>query len=247
MTWQIFLFLSAGVMAGIVNVAAGGAKLFLFPMLIAAGLPPLVANATGTLAVWPALLPAIYVYRSEFRGKARALSLQMAPALAGAVVGAIALIWSSESAFVSVIPFLLIIAVSAILLGNRLAVLAQRIFPGGRMKSVTGVLMFGTGCYAGYFGAGFGFILLAILSIAGLGMREANITKNLFGFAMNSAALIPLMFSGLIEPVAAGFVVIGAFLGGYLGARLTMIVSDTWLRAGVSIIGVVLTASFLFR
>jgi len=74
----------AGLFGGIVNAAAGGAKLFVFPMLLAAGLPPLVANATGTAGVWPSQLAAIWVFREHLRDKIRDLIRQMLPALAGA-------------------------------------------------------------------------------------------------------------------------------------------------------------------
>ncbi len=244
---QTVLFLVAGFLGGIVNAAAGGAKLFVFPLLLAAGLPPLVANATGTAAVWPSQLPAIWVLRHELLDDLRSLVRQMLPALAGALVGALALIWSSEKAFLAVIPALLMIAVGAILLGNRLAIVMQRLFPGDRLNSVAGVLLFATGVYGGYFGAGYGFILLAVLTVTGLGMRKANATKNLFAFSMNSVAVIPLALSGLIDWVAAGTVVMGALVGGYVGARLTQSLPETSLRIAVAGLGVVLTASFLLR
>lgn len=248
MTLQILLFLGAGLAGGVVNAAAGGAKLFVFPLLLAAGLPPLAANATSTVAVWPSQLPAIWVFRKELLENLRGLFRQMIPALAGAFCGAMALIWSSEAAFLAVIPVLLTIAVGAILLGNRTADLAQRLFPGDRLKSATGVLLFFSGVYGGYFGAGYGFILIAVLSLAGgVGLRRVNATKNLFAFCMNTTAVVPLAFSGLIDWVAAGTVLIGALAGGYLGARLTLAVPENVLRAVVAGLGVVLTASFLLR
>ncbi|AKH98881.1 putative permease [Hoeflea sp. IMCC20628] len=247
MTLQIALFLVAGLFGGIVNAAAGGAKLFVFPMLLAAGLPPLVANATGTAGVWPSQLAAIWVFREHLRDNIRGLIGQMLPALAGAFCGALALIWSSEAAFLAVIPVLLIIAVGAILLGNRLAEIAQRLFPGDRLKPVTGFLLFASGVYGGYFGAGYGFILLAVLSVTGLGLRQANASKNLFAFCMNTIAVIPLSFSGLIDWVAAGSVLTGSLIGGYFGARLSQAVPEKYLRAGVAGVGVILTASFLLR
>jgi len=247
MSGQIWLFVAAGVLGGIVNAAAGGAKLFVFPMLLAAGLPPLVANATGTAAVWPSQLPAIWVLRHDLLNSFRGLARQILPALAGAFCGAIALIGSSEKAFLAVIPVLLIIAVTAIFFGNRLTAVMQQLFPGKRIDRVVMVLLFATGVYGGYFGAGYGFILLAVLSLTGMSMRQANATKNLFAFSMNTVAVVPLALSGLIDWVAAGTVLIGALGGGYLGARLTQVVPDKFLRVGVAGIGTVLTATFLLR
>lgn len=248
MTAQLWLFVAAGVLGGAVNSAAGGAKLFVFPMLIAAGLPPLAANATSTVCMWPAQLPALLIYRRDLGADARALLRQMAPALVGGLCGALALIMSSEAAFLAAIPALLAISVIAIVLGKRLTALMQRAFPGDRLKSAAGALLFGAGFYGGYFGAGLGFMLIAVLSAAGgAGLHQANATKNLFAFCINSAAVIPLALSGLVDWVAAAGVLIGGMLGGYLGARLIRRIPEKLLRGGVAALGVVLTASFLLR
>lgn len=248
MSLQILLFALAGVVGGVVNAAAGGAKLFVFPMLLAAGMPPLAANATGTVALWPALLPAAWVLRADLMQKARELLRLMIPALLGALCGALALIWSSEAAFLAAIPFLLLLAVGAILLGNRAVDVMRWLFPGDRLKAATGVLLFAVGFYGGYFGAGMGFMLLAVLSVAGgIGLRQANASKMLFAFCINTTAVVPLAFSGLVDWSAAMAVLLGGMAGGYLGAKLTQMVSERVLRVTVASLGLVLTASFLLR
>lgn len=248
MIGETAIFLAAGVAGGAVNVAAGGAKLFVFPLLLAAGLPPLTANATGTIALWPAQLPGAWMHRHDLAQDKRALLLRMLPALVGALCGALALIWSSEAVFLSAIPVLLLIAVVAVLLGNRTVAIMQRLFPGRRLQAAAGVLLFGSGFYGGYFGAGLGFMLLAVLTVAGeTGLRRANASKNLFAFCINTTAVLPLALSGLVAWPAAGSVLIGGLFGGYLGARVVQRIPETVLRVGVSIIGLLLTASFLLR
>ena len=245
---QVVLFIAAGVVGGAVNAAAGGAKLFVFPLLLAAGLSPLAANATGTVALWPAILPAVWVFRADLMAKWRDLFIAMIPSLVGALFGALALIWSSESAFLAAIPVLLLIAVAAIILGNRAVDVMARLFPGNRLKAATGVLLFGVGFYGGYFGAGLGFMLIAVLSVGGgVGMRQANASKVLFAFFINLTAVIPLSFSGLVDWVAALAVLAGGIVGGYLGARLTQRVSERVLRVSVASLGLVLTLSCLLR
>ncbi len=247
MTSDLGLFFAAGLIGGIVNAAAGGAKLFVFPMLLAAGLPPLAANATGTVAIWPAQLPAAWVYRKELIGGARELLRRMLPALAGGLAGAGALIFSSETAFMSFIPFLLVLAVIAIMLGPRLANLMHRAFPRGRLQTVAGLLLFGCGFYGGYFGAGLGFMLLAVLSVAGaVPLHRANAEKNLFAFCLNTVAVVPLSLSGLVDWEAGAGVLAGGLVGGYAGARMTRKLPEEPMRIGVAAVGVVLTASFLF-
>lgn len=247
MTAQIALFLAAGFAGGVVNAIAGGAKLFVFPMLLAAGLPPLAANATGTVAVWPAMLPTAWVYREMVAREARRLVRMVLPALVGALCGALAMIGSSEGAFLSVIPALLILAVGSILLGDRLAALAQRYLPGDRLKAALGALLFAIGFYGGYFGAGMGFMLVAALTAAGGALREANATKNLFAVAINTVAVVPLALSGLVDWVAAATVLIGGVFGGYVGARLSLSMPVTLLRGAISVMGLALTAAFLLR
>ena len=245
---EFLLFLAAGLVGGAVNAAAGGAKLFVFPMLLASGLPPLTANATGTVALWPAQLPAAWVYRRELAAEGKALGRRAWPVLLGAVAGALALINSSEAAFVAIVPFCLALAVGAIAIGDRLPRLVARVAPGGAGALLTGGLLFLCGVYGGYFGAGMGFMLLAVLTLSGVSdMQHANAQKNLLAFAINSAAVVPLALSGLADWLAAAGVLAGGLAGGYVGAHLTRLVPPRPLRYAVAALGVTLTISFLLR
>jgi uncharacterized membrane protein YfcA len=245
---ELLLFLAAGVVGGAVNAAAGGAKLFVFPLLLGAGLPPLMANATGTVALWPAHLPAVWVYRRELAVEGARFWRRAWPVLIGALTGAFALIASSEAAFVAIVPFCLALAVGAILAGNRLPLLVRRWAPGGVGVVLTAVLLFLCGVYGGYFGAGMGFMLLAVLTLAGsVDMQTANAQKNLLSFSINTTAVVPLSLSGLVDWRAAVAVLVGGLIGGYFGATLTRLIPQNVLRWGVGILGVVLTLSFLLR
>lgn len=248
MTMDVLLFLAAGIVGGAVNAAAGGAKLFVFPMLLATGLPPLAANITQGVALWPAQLPAIWVYRRELAGDMKRLWRQMIPALGGALLGALVMVNSSNEAFVRVVPFLLIIAVAAIVLGPRTTVLMRRAFPGDRLDTAVAVLLAVFGFYGGFFGAGLGFMLLAVLSVSsGLGVARVNGAKNLFAFAIQSVAVVPMMLSGLVDWLAASCVLVGGIAGGYLGASLVRRLPEPLVRIGVAGLGLVLTLSFLLR
>lgn len=245
---EILIFLAAGLVGGVVNAAAGGAKLFVFPMLVATGIPPVAANATSTVAVWPAQLPAAWVYRRELLRRPRLVLMRMLPVLAGTLIGALALINSSDAAFLVVVPPLLVLAAGAILFGNRLSDLLRRLVPDRRLQPLSGVLLFACGLYGGFFGAGVGFMFLAVLSLVeDEGFGTANAQKNLIAFAMNTLAVGPLAYSGLVHWAAAGSVLLGGLAGGYLGARLTRLLPDTLMRALVAGMGLVLTAAFLIR
>lgn len=248
MTWTILLYLAAGLVGGAVNAAAGGAKLFVFPMLLATGLPPIAANVTQGVALWPAQLPAVWVYRRELAGELGRLWRQMIPALAGALLGAVIMVNSTDEAFLAVVPILLIIAVAAIILGPRTTDFMHWAFPGRRLDLVVGVLLAAIGVYAGFFGAGMGFMLLAVLSVSsGAGVSHVNGAKNLFAFGIQSVAVVPMMLSGLVDWVAAICVLSGGIVGGYVGASITRRLPDVWVRIGVALLGLVLTMSFLLR
>jgi uncharacterized membrane protein YfcA len=242
--WLIYL--AAGFAGGAVNASAGGAKLFVFPLLLASGLSPLAANVTAAVGLWPATLPAIWVWRHTLLADSRRLARQALPAIAGGLTGALLLVSSSNDAFVSVIPLLLGIAVAAIILGPRLSDLLRRALPPRALATMAGVLMFLTGVYGGYFGAGMGFMLIAVLTAAsGLAIHEANAAKNLMAVALSTTAVVPLMFSGLVDWNAALLVLAGGLAGGYAGGHLTRVIPARALRIGVAVIGVALTASFL--
>jgi hypothetical protein len=246
MNAEILIFLAAGVLGGAVNGAAGGAKLFVFPLLLASGLPPVAANVTQGIALWPAQLPAAWVYRRELAQDARALGRQMIPALFGALAGALVMVNASDEAFIAVVPLLLAVAVGAIVLGPRTTDLMRWAFPGERLGIATGVLLAAIGFYGGFFGAGMGFMLLAVLSAAaGTGIAHVNGAKNLMAFAIQSVAVVPMMLSGLADWVAVIFVLAGGVIGGWVGATVVRALPERVVRYGVAALGVILTTSFL--
>jgi len=247
MTVEILIFISAGLIGGMVNSAAGGAKLFVFPMLLASGLPPIAANVTQGVALWPSQLPAVWVYRRELIEDAKTLGQQLLPALLGALAGSVVMVNSGNEVFVRIVPVLLCVAVIAIVLGPKTSDLMRWAFPGERLRAATTVLLTLIGFYGGFFGAGMGFMLLAVLSAStGRGLGRVNGAKNLFAAAIQSAAVIPMMLSGFTDWLAASCVLVGGLVGGYCGASITRLLPEKPLRIGVAVLGLVLTTSFLF-
>jgi len=245
--WDLAFFAGAGVLGGAVNSLAGGAKLFVFPLLLASGLPPIVANATGTVALWPAQIPAVWLHRKELAKDIQAVIWRIIPSLVGALCGAFALIFSTEAAFLAVIPIVLVTAVVVVALGNRTAVLLVRYAPPRGRRFLTTLLMFIAGVYGGYFGAGLGFLLIAVVTLAGVtSIRSANAEKNLAATAINTTAVLPLLFSGLVNLPAAFVVLIGGLVGGYIGGHLSGQIPETPMRVMIAGLGLILTLAFLF-
>ena len=100
----------AAFLAGMINSVAGGGTLVSFPTLVWLGLPPVVANATNTVGIWPGSLGGAWGYRKELgRTEPRLLAL-VAPSLVGGILGALLLRWTPPATFGTLIPFLILFA-----------------------------------------------------------------------------------------------------------------------------------------
>ncbi|NNU80846.1 sulfite exporter TauE/SafE family protein [Halovulum dunhuangense] len=243
---EILTFLLAGVVGGAVNTAAGGAKLFVFPMLLAAGLPPVAANATSIVALWPAQMPAVWVQRASLPRDRKILLGHMAMVIVGALLGVYALISVGEQVFVSLVPFFLAIAVGTILFGERLGRWVRSLPVAGALPGL--VLLFVCGAYGGFFGAGVGFMLVAALLVSGMtDIRAANAHKNLLATVASTTAVLPLTLSGLVDWRAAVLVAAGGIVGGYAGALLLKLIPPFPLKVLISVMGIVLTLAFLYN
>ncbi len=236
----------AGLVGGMVNVAAGGAKLFVFPLLLSLGLPPLAANATGTVALWPSTLPGAFAPKgSSAKLDMKGLWGDIAANAVGGVAGVFLLVGLGERVFVSVVPFLLTAALLAIAFGNRISAFAIRV-NGGESRTLRRILLGICGLYAGYFGAGVGFFLMASMIASGTGhVHSAVRQKNLFAAVGNTAAVSVLAWSGLVSWLAAGIIFVFAVIGASIGAVIIPKISPTVLRGFILLMGTILTVRFV--
>src|SRR5436309_470073 len=100
----------AALLAGIINSIAGGGTLISFPALVWMGRPPIIANATNTVALWPGSFAGMIGFRRELGNIRRWLLLLTIPSLIGGAAGAVLLLRTSERTFVRIVPILLLIA-----------------------------------------------------------------------------------------------------------------------------------------
>ena len=238
----------AALVAGFVNAIAGGGTLLTFPALVAAGLSPLAANATSTVALLPAALSSMLGYRGELAGAQRWAALFAVPSLLGGGIGALLLLRTSNDAFERIVPFLVFGATALFLLQRPLlrlvrgahAPLLDDTALSARRPSLgllAGQLL--VGIYGGYFGAGIGILMLAALGLMGFtNIHRMNGLKNWGGFCMNLVAAIGFALGGIVRwPVAIGMAA-GSIVGGYLGARAAQRVPQDVVRAAVAVVGV---------
>ncbi len=249
MTIQTMMFLvGIGVFGGAWNALAGGATLFTFPALMAAGLPPVVANATNYLAMLPSNAAALPAYRRELAGVGSAIIPLLVVSGLGAVAGSLLLLVSGEAVFEALIPGLVLLATGLFAFGERLRKMMVDGLDGSSTNTLLYVALFLFSIYGGYFGAGLGIILLAIVQIMGFSsFHVANSLKNLLATSFTVLSIGVFGVSGLIAWPEAGVVMCGSTFGGYFGARCARLVNEKYLRVAVIAFGVILSAVYFAR
>lgn len=245
----IMLFLT-GILAGVCNAIAGGGTFFTFPAFLATGLPPVIANASNALAVWPGHALAIVDYRKELANPAVLNPLSVLVALIGAVCGALLLMHTTNATFVLLIPFLLLLATAVFAWGNAINGIVQlRLGNGERNSSaLLRAFEFIFAAYGGFFGAGLGVMLMAGLSIFGVrDIHIANAIKNLLATVITTVSVAVLWTYELVSLEHALPAFVGAIIGGLAGGRIARKIPAGLLRKLVITMGIVLSIFYFMQ
>ncbi|HVM26786.1 MAG TPA: sulfite exporter TauE/SafE family protein [Mycobacteriales bacterium] len=238
---QLAFVAAVALLAGGINSVAGGGSLVLFPALLAVGLPPLAANVTNTVSVWPGYVGTAFGYRPELRGQVRTVVVLGITAVAGGAVGAALLLTTDESVFEAVVPVLVIAAALLLALQTRVSVLVHRLpgSGGGLRSPLLHIAVFLASVYGGYFGGALGVILLAVLAVFLVGdLQRVNALRSVVALIVNTVALVAFALLGPVEWAAVAVAAPCALVGGYLGARLARRLPARALRWTVVVFGV---------
>jgi uncharacterized membrane protein YfcA len=242
----LLLLFAAGLWAGVQNALAGGGSFVTLPALIFSGLDARAANIASTLALFPGQTTTGYFGRKMVSG-AEGLRFRtlVIISLAGGVVGAGILLVTPSNVFGRMVPWLVLFATSLFAWGSfgpKSAKAGPRLGP-----RAAGVVQFLISIYGGYFGGGIGFLMLAALTAAGLGVKVAASTKNVLAAVMNAAAVAVFVFTPHIPWERVVTIGVAAILGGWLGAQLLKRVDERLIRGFVIVLGVALTIGLFFR
>lgn len=245
------LLLSAGLLAGLSNSIAGGGTFFSFPAFLAVGLPPVVANASNALAVWPANIVAAISYRKELADTRTSFKGSIVIALVGGASGAALLALVGNEAFSRSIPFLILFATLLFAFGQPLsgwlfppASASAPMHPGAFAR----VCEFSIALYGGFFGAGLGIMLMAGLLMLGVhDLQRNNALKNLLGAVITSTAVIVFIALDLVSWPHTLIAFAGATIGGMVGARIAQVLSPVWLIRVVTTVGLLLSVYYFVR
>jgi uncharacterized membrane protein YfcA len=230
----------AGIAAGTINTIVGSGTLITFPVLIALGYQPLVANVSNNIGLVPGSMTGAYGYRRELHGQRERVIQLGAVSIAGAAIGAALLLVLPSSAFDAIVPVLIAIALILVVVQPRLnASLDRRHREGHRSGAVRG-LVGACGIYGGYFGAAQGILLMGILGLAIEDtLQRLNGLKNVLAGLNNLTAGLIFVFAASVNWGVAGLIAAGSIIGGFLGARYGRRLSPTALRVLIVIVGTV--------
>ncbi len=248
---EILALVASAAIAGAVNAIAGGGTLLTFPTLLMLGTPPVVANATSTLALVIGTAGSIFGFRRQTAAVRHWLGPFVPVSLAGGLLGSALLTYSSPGFFARLVPFLILFATVLFLVQGAFRRLAKSVAaPAERGCAlwVAVAFQFAVAVYGGYFGAGIGILMLASLGFLGMAdIHEINALKNILGSLINLVAAIWFVGSGLIDWPKAGIMTVGALAGYYAGAHFSQRIPQQRVRVLITVIGFAMSAATFWK
>jgi uncharacterized membrane protein YfcA len=227
------------------NSVAGGGSFLTFPALVVAGVPSISANATNNAAMWFGTIGGARGYWSDVHPHKRMLYPVLAISVVGSLIGACLLLLTPAATFDRLIPWLLLFATAVFAVSP---LLAKGHDGDPEHQSWQLIVQFFVAIYGGYFGAGMGILMLAILAFSGLpSFNATNGMKNVLSVSINGCALIPFLIARIVDWRFAIPMAVMALLGGYFGAKFFRRVPQTLARAIVITIGITMTIVFFLR
>jgi uncharacterized membrane protein YfcA len=249
---QAILLFFAGVIAGVLNAIAGGGSFVSFPIMLFTGVPPVPANATNTVALWPGLAASTIAYLKRLSAPLRLLIPLLVTSVVGGWVGALLLLKTPQRTFLHLIPWLLLSGTLLFAFGNKIRAIAGRTsvvddlrHVSWRAITICSIVELLLAIYGGYFGAGIGFVMLGMF--AALGMRDVlamGAIRTLLAAAINAAAVITFIWAGAVLWPQFAVVVTGALTGGWFGAHFAQRADPNKMRLLVIAVGLTMSAYF---
>jgi uncharacterized protein len=247
--WHIVLLVLGGFGAGIINGVAGGGSLISFPLLLALGYPALVANETNTVGIWPGYAGGAAGFRKEIGGQRERLVSLTPVAILGSIAGAILLLTTSSETFKDLAPWLVL---GASILFAAQPLLRRALGGSAHAPPRTRPILlaggtFAASIYGGYFGAGLGVMLLAILGLAlPDSITRTSGLRTALSILVNGVAAVVFLIHGGLAWKAVGLLAIGSLFGGWIGARVALRIPALALRIVVVVVGLATFFKLLF-
>jgi len=241
------LLAGAALIAGTMNAVAGGGTFITFPMLVYAGVPPINANASNAVGLFPANFASAWAYRHDYKNfegvSFRALAIA---GVGGGLVGALLLLLTPAPTFEVMVPWLLLAATLVFIFGPRAAPKLHTYFTIG--PSALLAIQFIVSIYGGYFGGAMGIVMLAVYSLFGtMTLNTMNATKTLMAGFINGIAVVIFIIADMVWWPQTLVIIVAGIVGGYFGAHFARGMNQKVVRGIVIAISVGVTVAFFVR
>lgn len=246
---EIIVFFFVPAIAAAINSVAGGGTFLTFPIFIMSGLSPLAANVMSTIALWPGTISSAYGYKNHIADNLKKLFPLFAICVIGGAAGSLTLLHTPELVFRQLVPWLLLCATLIFTFGKYAIDFFHKYFPACK-GSYVGALLLQVliSFYGGYFGAGIGILMLAMLQLMGMNdIHKMNALKVLLAAAINAATVVVFISSDVVMWNLAAIMISGGVAGGYVGACLALKVPPKYVRVLVSFIGFSMAIYFFMK
>jgi uncharacterized membrane protein YfcA len=245
------LIAAASLLGGALNAIAGGGSFISFPTLLITGIPPIPANATNTIAMWSGAVASGGAYRRQLNIPMRVMAPLVASSVVGGVIGAVLLLKTPAHTFMRLLPWLMLAATLLFTFGKKLSrAKTSSISRSATTRAIVLASVFELflAIYGGYFGAGMGFVILAMLALLGMTeIHSMNALKTVLSGTTNGLAVIAFVIARAIYWPQALVMIAGAIVGGYFGAHYAQRLPQRWVRVAVILIGAGMTVYFFVR
>jgi uncharacterized protein len=244
----------AALLGGLINSVAGGGGFLVFPSLLRAGVLPIQANATGTVALWPGQLTSIAGYWRDLKANTKLILPAAITALVGGLAGALVLLHHSQDSFLRMVPYLFLMGAVLFAVSGPVGRWVQR-----RVKQEAGqaervlllpmlAMLLPVCFYIGYFGAGAGLLTMTVLAFCGVTrIAEINALKVVITTISNGVAVVTFIIYGAVEWRYCGLMMVACAIGGYVGAHNARRISDRVLRPVIVVLGLLIAGYFFWK
>jgi len=247
----IFLLVAAGI-AGALNALAGGGSFISFPALLFIRVPAVAANATNTVALWPGLAASAVAYVKRLNAPPRVLVPLLATSVAGGWAGALLLLRTPQHTFLRLVPWLLLGGTLLFAFGHSIRSIAGKTAIVDDLRNiswrailVSSIAELLVSIYGGYFGAGIGFMTLAMLAMLGMSdIHAMGAIRTLLAVAINAAAVVTFIAANAVLWPQCVVMIVGSLTGGWFGAHYAQKADPIKVRAVVIGVGISMSAYF---
>lgn len=227
--------------AGLINTVVGSGTLVTFPVLLGVGIPPVTANVSNSVGLFPGSFVGAYGYRRELAGQRRRAIILSSASAVGGVSGAVLLLELPAEAFKAIVPVLIVLALILVVFGPRITawLRTRGREPHGDVRWPLFLTTFASGVYGGYFGAAQGVLIMGLFGLfLAESLQRQNALKNVLVGVVNMVSSIVFVVTANVDWAAAGLVAAGAMTGGWLGAHIGRRLSPAILRGVIVVVGI---------